>query len=175
MMLFYIISSLFLSAFFVFGYWRFTRDDASHAKVSLKGVLLCCVAAFLLSGFFTFSSGNASHSYDRLKDELPKYSESDIARYIRETYSFSELVDMYGDEYLRDYNYNHTPFYYNDEAELLEHVRSKYSPYDIWDEIIILQDHTYGEILFEDWKDANGDTLEEYIIRLLEIMAGDQG
>ena len=38
-----------------------------------------------------------------LREELEDYPKSVIAEYLRDEYDFSEIVDMYGDDYLRDY------------------------------------------------------------------------
>lgn len=69
-------------------------------KLSFKGVLICILASAL---FMTYAILKPKPTASDLREELDNYPKSVIAEYLREYCDFSEIVDMYGDDYLRDY------------------------------------------------------------------------
>lgn len=70
------------------------------ARFTLKGILICLIASFLFS---IYSCLKLNKTVDDLREELDNYPKSVIAEYLREYCDFSKIVDMYGDDYLKDY------------------------------------------------------------------------
>lgn len=83
------------------------------------------------------------HSYDDAKLDDAK-----VLDYVQHNISFYEVCNCYN------------------ESKIKEYISDKYIPTDIWSDIDVLQDYSWWDLIDYSKKDANGQTLIEYLYSL---------
>lgn len=86
-------------------------------------------------------------TYHYFTKSQARLSEDEVLKYIKDNMQISDIINIYGKE------------------ELYSYVRNNYSPYEIYEDIVILNEISWDEIASEGYKDKGGEELYEFFDR----------